>query len=138
MIAKKPQEFHGRKRIFVVWVKRVSLKSTNWEPIACLTRGEATGEIRRARKAGDMAFVGSYLKAKRTSKDRATESAAEAPSDDRCPSVCDGNRCTKRRGHRGRHYALRPTGGWGADEPKRMCLTCLGDHPPGMCPEAGV
>jgi protein gp37 len=37
---------------------------------------------------------------------------------DRCPSRCDGNRCTMRAGHQGRHRALRPTGGWGAtDEP---------------------
>ncbi len=39
-------------------------------------------------------------------------------STDRCPSRCDGNRCTMRTGHKGRHRALRPTGGWGAtDEP---------------------
>ncbi len=130
------QEFRGRKRIFVVWVKRVSLQSTDWEPVACLTRGGATGEIRRARKAGDLAFVCSYQKGKRTTRDSATEKAAEVGYDDRCPSTNGGNRCTKREGHRGRHCALRPTGGW-EDEP-RVCVTCLKCHPPGMCPEAGV
>lgn len=71
-------EFTGRKRIFVVWVKRVSLKSTDWSPIACMTRKEATAEIRRARRMGDMAFVCAYQKGKRTSQDSATEKAAEA------------------------------------------------------------
>jgi len=70
-------EFTGRKRIFVVWVKRVSLQSTDWEPIACLTRREATDEIRRARHAGDMAFVCAYQKGRRSSRDVATEKAAE-------------------------------------------------------------
>jgi hypothetical protein len=76
---KTTSEFTGRKRIFVVWVKRVSLRSTDWEPIACMTRKEATEEIRRARKVGDMAFVCAYMKAKRHSKDSATEKAAEGP-----------------------------------------------------------
>jgi hypothetical protein len=74
---KTTSEFTGRKRIFVVWVKRVSLRSTDWEPIACLTRKEAAGEIRRAREAGDRAFVCGYQKAKRSSQDRDTEQAAE-------------------------------------------------------------
>lgn len=41
-------------------------------------------------------------------------------SDDRCTSTSDqGLRCTKRAGHKGRHYALRPTGGWGPNEEPR-------------------
>ncbi len=30
----------------------------------------------------------------------------------RCRSTCDGNRCTKRIGHKGHHFALTPTAGW--------------------------
>jgi hypothetical protein len=67
------EEFGGRRRIFVVWVKRLGLGSADWSPIACLTRKEAAGEIRKARSSGDMAFVAAYQKAKRTSKDVATE-----------------------------------------------------------------
>lgn len=71
-------EFTGRRRVFIVWVKRVSLRSRDWEPIACLTRPEATSEISKARKAGDMAFVRAYQKTrKRSSKDSAAETAAE-------------------------------------------------------------
>jgi hypothetical protein len=80
------EEFTGRKRIFVVWVKRIgAMRSgyrtksfTQWEPIACLTRGAATKAIARARQQGCMAFVRAYQKSrKRTSQDSATETAAE-------------------------------------------------------------
>jgi len=80
------EEFTGRKRIFVVWVKRVGVKHsdhrtksfTQWEPIACLTRGAATKAIAKARQQGCMAFVRAYQKSrKRTSRDSATETAAE-------------------------------------------------------------
>jgi hypothetical protein len=71
------EEFTGRKRIFVVWVKQVGMSTTQWEPIACLTRGEATKAIARSRRQGCMAFVTAYQKAKRSSKDSATEGNAE-------------------------------------------------------------
>jgi len=50
----------------------------------------------------------------------------------RCQSVCDGNQCTMKEGHKGNHNALRPTGGWGADEPHnsarhRVFCASLGD-----------
>ncbi|KKN49363.1 hypothetical protein LCGC14_0643390 [marine sediment metagenome] len=48
--------------------------------------------------------------------------SVEIPSD-QCSSTGDGNRCTKRMGHRGHHYALRPTGGWGRkEEPRPMSI----------------
>lgn len=80
------EEFTGRKRIFIVWVKRVGVERadhrtktfTQWEPIACLTRGKATQAIARARQQGCMAFVRAYQKSKkRSSQDSATETAAE-------------------------------------------------------------
>ena len=80
------EEFTGRKRIFIVWVKRVGAKQsgyrtksfTQWEPIACLTRGAATRAIAKARQQGCMAFVRAYQKSKkRSSQDSATETAAE-------------------------------------------------------------
>jgi len=39
---------------------------------------------------------------------------------DRCSSTNDhGDRCTKRALHKGKHYAIRPSGGWGrSDEPQ--------------------
>lgn len=37
---------------------------------------------------------------------------------DQCQSKCDGNQCTKRLGHKGKHFALKPTGGWGDEEPQ--------------------
>lgn len=58
------EEFQGRRRIFVCWVKRISLKETNWSPIAALTSDEAHEERRKAEKEGDVAFVESYLRAK--------------------------------------------------------------------------
>lgn len=67
------EEFQGRKRIFVVWVQRTSLGSTDWDPIACIDRREASGEIQRALKVGDRAFVRSYQRAKRNPRDKAAE-----------------------------------------------------------------
>lgn len=69
--------FFGRKRIFVVWVARISLGESSWEPIACMKRVEAIEEARKARRNGEQAFVCAYMKQKRTKNDRATEEAAE-------------------------------------------------------------
>lgn len=58
------EEFQGRRRIFICWVKRISLKETNWSPIAALTLEEAHDERRKAEKEGDVAFVEAYVRAK--------------------------------------------------------------------------
>ena len=76
-ILAEAQEFTGRRRIFVVWVKRLSLGSHDWDPVACVNRKQATDEIAAARKVGDLAFVMPYQKAKRNRKDAAAETAAD-------------------------------------------------------------
>lgn len=59
------EEFQGRRRIFICWVKRISLKETNWCPIAAITSEEAHDERRKAEEAGDVAFVEAYTRAKK-------------------------------------------------------------------------
>jgi len=71
------QEFTGRKRLVIVWVKRLTLDDSSWEPVACLTRKEASAELREARKAGYQAFSTTYLKARRNEGDRRAERDAE-------------------------------------------------------------
>lgn len=69
--------FTGRKRVFIVWVQRVTLGEHAWDPIACMTRDEAAGEIKSARRSGYQAFVCAYMKQKRTGNDRRTEKEAQ-------------------------------------------------------------
>jgi len=75
-------EFTGRKRIVVVWVKRVSIGSSDWDPIACKTSKDAANELRRARKSGYMAFVATYKKVKAGKSVASAEREAEFHGDE--------------------------------------------------------
>lgn len=56
--------FQGRRRLFICWVKRVSLGETQWDPLAFMSLAEAHDEKQRALRAGDLAHVDAYIKAK--------------------------------------------------------------------------